>query len=423
MASEITMPKLSDTMTEGRFGSWRKNIGDRVERGEVVAEIETDKAVMELEAFASGILLEQRAVAGDVLAVGTVIGLIGAPGEVTSAPTAEASPLIPSGLGPERIRDAEPAVPVAPPQPGAAHTEQAAPVVRRRARELGIDLSLVPGSGPGGRILPEDLERFSGVSFGAQVPVEPEPVPAAAARNLTPEENVSSRIHQGALPSRETVPHSRMRSAIIKTVDEAWRTIPHFYLTVEVAMDAAEEVRRELRLTGSISPNDLVIKAAAQALGKYPLANASFTEEGTVMHREVNIGIAVALPDGLLVPVLKGCEGLSLKEIAARTPALVARARNGQLSATELLGATFTISNLGMYGVNAFAAVIHPGQAAILAVGTLRECVVARGGTPAIGKVMSLSLSADHRLLDGAYAAQFLGEIKTILETPVRLLI
>lgn len=189
-------------------------------------------------------------------------------------------------------------------------------------------------------------------------------------------------------------------------------------------MDAAEEVRRELRLSGSsISVNDLVIKGAALALAKYPLANASLAGDSTELHHEINIGIAVALPDGLLVPVLQGCNGLGLKEIAARTPALVARARNGQLSATELLGATFTISNLGMYGITSFAAVIHPGQAAILAVGALRDCPVAKNGGVTIGKVLTLTLSADHRILDGAYAAEFLREVKTILETPVRLLI
>lgn len=428
MATEITMPKLSDTMTEGRFGSWRKSVGDRVERGEIIAEVETDKAVMELEAFATGILLEQRAVAGDLIAVGGVLGLIGAPGE-TAAPAGPAvvSPtLVPQEIGPERIMDPEP-----PPSTVAGavehQPEQAGPVVRRRAREMGIDLALVAGSGPGGRILLEDLERFSGVSIGAaelspRDEVEKVELPAAAVAPA-PEEAWRSTIHQGVPPNGERLPHSRMRTAIARTVSEAWRTIPHFYLAVEVAMDTAAEVQREWRLSGgSISVNDLVIKAAALALAKYPLANASWAGDSTELHHQINIGIAVALSDGLLVPVLHGCEGLGLKEIAARTPPLVARARNGQLSATELLGATFTISNLGMYGTTSFAAVIHPGQAAILAVGALRDGLVAKNGAPAIAKVMTLTLSADHRILDGAYAAEFLGEVKNILETPVRLL-
>lgn len=424
MATEITMPKLSDTMTEGRFGSWRKGVGERVERGEVIAEIETDKAVMELEAFATGILLEQRAVAGDLIPVGAVIGLIGVPGEAAGAAVA-APTLVPPEIGPERIMAPEPPHTVVrtvehPP-------EQAGPVVRRRAREMGIDLALVAGSGPGGRILLEDLERFSGVSIGPvevsprdDAEAEPSPSPVV----LAPEEAATATVHQGGAPTGERVSHSRMRTAIARTVSEAWRTIPHFYLSVEVAMDAAEEVRRELRLSGgSMSVNDLVIKASALALVSYPLVNASLAGDSTELHHEINIGIAVALPDGLLVPVLQGCNGLGLKEIAARTPALVARARNGQLSATELLGATFTISNLGMYGINSFAAVIHPGQAAILAVGTMRDCPVAKNGVVTIGKVLTLTLSADHRILDGAYAAEFLREVKTILETPVRLLI
>jgi pyruvate dehydrogenase E2 component (dihydrolipoamide acetyltransferase) len=428
MATEITMPKLSDTMTEGRFGSWRKSVGDRVERGEIIAEVETDKAVMELEAFSSGILLEQRATTGDLIPVGTVIGLVGLPGEETlmrPGPTDLPPQLVLNGIGPERIMDEESLVPSELPPVVAQHGEQAGPVVRRRAREMGIDLSLVDGSGPGGRILLEDLERFSGVSIGTvDVPVREAQINAASAPPTSTAADNTALIHRGSLPTEESVPLTKMRTAIARTVSEAWRSIPHFSLSLEVAMDAAVEVRRELKLGGSsISLNDLVIKAAAMALVKYPQLNSTFVGDGLILHREINIGIAVALPDGLLVPVLRGCDGLSLKEISVRTPPLVTRARNSQLAATELLGATFTISNLGMFGIDAFAAVIHPGQAAILAIGALRECVVVKGGLPAIGQQLNLTLSADHRVIDGAYAAAFLSELKAILETPIRMLV
>jgi pyruvate dehydrogenase E2 component (dihydrolipoamide acetyltransferase) len=421
MATNITMPKLSDTMTEGRFGSWRKSVGERVERGEIIAEVETDKAVMELEAFATGVLLEQRAKPGELIVVGAIIGQIGLPGELPVAPSPAIEPpqLHPPDIVPERVLDAvEPAPPHFAPQ-AEPHDEKAAPVVRRRARELRIDLTLVEGSGPGGRILLEDLERFSGVSLGATAAAAP-----STEATLVPEESVNSQIYRGTPQVLGQVPLSRMRAAIARTVSEAWRTIPHFYLSVDLDMAAAVEVRRELQLSGTkLSINDLVIKASALAIAAYPQINAAFADDALLLRQEINIGIAVALPDGLLVPVVRNCEGLSLKEIAARTPPLVAKARAGQLGGSELLGGTFTISNLGMYGTESFAAVIHPGQAAILAVGASRETVVVRHGAPTVGKVMTLTLSADHRVLDGAYAAEFLRELKGLLEAPVRLLI
>ena len=336
-------------------------------------------------------------------------------------PPVSEPPVARVGIGPERVIE-ELAQPVAVAAAPDHHEEQAAPVVRRRAREMGIDLALVTGSGPGGRVLLEDLERFSGVSL-ATVPLPEEPAPSTDAGTAEAGEPAGQVFR--AVPQTSTeLPLSRMRGAIVRTVELAWRTIPHFFVTMEASMDAALEVRRELKSSGTpVSVNDIVLKASALALQKFPLMNASFAGDRIIVNQEINIGVAVSLPDGLLVPVLRGCQALSLKEIAARSRPLFEKAREGKLSEAELAGGTFTISNLGMYGVTEFAAVILPPQAAILAVGGVLDAVVARNGQPAVGKVMKLTISADHRILDGAYAAGFLRELKHLLENPVKLLL
>lgn len=412
MPTDITMPKLSDTMTEGRLISWKKSVGDRVERGDIIAEVETDKATMELEAFASGTLSEQRAKPGDLVAVGTVIGVIGAaeesppappdepkpPVEVERRPPAEAVPAGTAGEVPEKVmelpEDQAPAP--APPEAGHDGGERAAPVVRRLARERGIDLRLVTGSGPEGRILREDLERY---------PASQTPAPAGD-------------------ESGDGEPLSRMRSAIVRVTTQSWQTIPHFYETIEIAMKEAAEIVRELKGSGSdVSYNDLVVKASAMALAKYPKLNASLVNDRLVTHGEVNIGIAVSVDDGLLVPVVKECQGLALKEIAIETVRLGDRARSGKISQDDIAGGTFTISNLGMFGIGEFAAVIFPPQAAILAVGAVTDRPVVKDGQVVAAKTMRVTLSCDHRIVDGAYAAQFLGELRRVLENPVLMLV
>ncbi|ABB32970.1 catalytic domain of component of various dehydrogenase complexes [Geobacter metallireducens RCH3] len=430
MPTDITMPKLSDTMTEGRLVSWKKSVGERVERGEIIAEVETDKATMELEAFASGTLAEQRVKPGELVAVGTVIGVIGAGGEIPPVapekptpspeepkpspeeskpspqkaepqPTPEATPAAPAGDVPERVMELpeEKASAPAPPEAERGEGERAAPVVRRMARERGIDLSLVTGSGPEGRILQEDLERY----------LTEKPAPESAVAT-----------GEGA----EGEPLSRMRGAIARVTSQAWQTIPHFYETVEIAMEEGVEIVRELKGSGNeVTFNDLVVKAAAMALAKYPRLNASFAGDRIVTHCEVNIGIAVAVDDGLLVPVVKGCQGLALKEIALETVRLADRARSGRISQEEISGGTFSISNLGMFGIDEFAAVIFPPQAAILAVGNVADRPVVRDGRVVAAKTMRVTLSCDHRIVDGAYAARFLGEFRRIVEKPVLMLL
>ena len=415
MATEITMPKLSDTMTEGTFGVWKKGVGDPVERGEIIAEIETDKATMELEAFASGILLEQRARTGEVIRVGAVIGIIGAPGEAVAA--VPGSPVEPEAEPPRIPEAATPPPSTAPVgEEPAEHGEKAAPVVRRHARELGIDLALVEGSGPGGRVLMEDLERYIGVSLNAPLPVE-KPMKAAEEPPVPPP-SPQPPAAGGELSL------SKMRAAIARTVEQAWQEIPHFYVTVEVRMDEAEEVRRELKKSGTpVSLNDMVVKAATMTLASFPRLNASFRKDRIVTNDEISIGIAVSLDDGLLVPVIRGCNSLSLKEIAAESRRLIERARGGLLREPEMGGGTFTISNLGMYGVSEFTAIIHPPQAGVLAVGAVQDGTMMKSGHTASARLMRVTLSADHRMVDGAYAARFLKELKRLLENPVLMLV
>lgn len=448
MATEITMPKLSDTMTEGRLISWKKSVGEKVERGEIIAEVETDKATMELEAFTSGVLLETRIKPGEMAPVGAVIGIVDGEGEkveskaapptgaaaptedeiskaekpVVEMPEAEAAsqeaPKPPAAPETEKASPTEPAG--KPPEEGEATErgaeggrtptpeagEKASPLVRRLAREKGIDLGQVTGSGPEGRVLQEDLEHYE------------------QEREAGSEEQGEKAVTETASERGGAEPLSRMRGAIARTVSESWRTIPHFTVTVEAEMGEAERVRKELKGSGTaVSLNDFIIKATAMALAKFPRMNASFGADGITVHPAINVGIAVALDDGLLVPVIRGCQVLPLKEIAAHSRDLIARAKAGKVSEAELAGGTFTVSNLGMFGIDEFTAVILPPQGAVLAVGAVADRPVIKEGHLVAGRMMRMTLSADHRLIDGAYAARFLRELKRILENPVTMLL
>ncbi|MHB8708122.1 MAG: dihydrolipoamide acetyltransferase family protein, partial [Desulfuromonadales bacterium] len=283
----------------------------------------------------------------------------------------------------------------------------AAPVVRRRAREFGIDLADVTGSGPDGRILLEDLKpSTAGESKVAKA--------KGAAREESPAEVLS-----GKEPPQEAQEQSRMRAAIARTVTDSWQTIPHFSVTAEIRMDAAEQLRQQLKADGiAVSMTALLVKATALALASFPRLNASLRGKQEVLHPEINMGIVVRRDEGLLVPVLRDCGGLSLAAVAERAARLVDRARHGQLSDTELSGGTFAISNLGMYQVHSFVALILPPMAAVLAVGAVRDAVIVEDGRPVVAKLLSLTLSADHRLVDGAYAAEFLQSVRSLLEKP-----
>lgn len=435
MATEITMPKLSDTMTDGRFIGWRKSVGERVERGEVIAEVETDKAVMELEAFASGVLLKTMAREGETVPVGTVLGLIGEPEEEAAGANVapekaeepgkeEGSPETAEAGKPENsgksLQPVEPEDQVVPGKTGESPAAEpadspeeeyakASPLVRRSARELGIDLSQVQGSGPEGRILQEDLQ-------------------VGLKQRSTPPESVEEKSDTGRGPAPPKEPSrgeaapqpaaSAMRRAISAAVSRSWQEIPHFTVTVEVDMQACREVVRELKGgEASVGYNDMVIKACAAALQHYPALNAA--SGAAADDGGVHVAFAVALPDGLLVPVIRHCERLSPLEISRESSRLAERARSGRLTQAEMSGGGFTVSNLGMFGVDEFMALIMPGQAAILAVGAVSERPAVREGKLVIAPTMRVTLSADHRIVDGAYAAAFMAELRNILEKPL----
>jgi pyruvate dehydrogenase E2 component (dihydrolipoamide acetyltransferase) len=432
MATEITMPKLSDTMTEGTLVSWKKGVGEKVERGDVVAEVETDKATMELEAFASGILLETRVKTGEVVPVGTVIAVIGEAGEQPAA--APAPPPVASGA---ETAETAPAAPVAhaeaageesrmpravtTPTTSAGVEVKASPLVRRLARERGIDLEGVRGSGPEGRILREDLD-----STRERQGTETETAVGAEGKSAIPRDETPAPAGGGtSAPSGAgSQPLSGMRAAIARTVTLSWSSIPHFTVTAEIDMEAAELLHHGFKEAGhNVSLTDIIIKATARSLAEFPRLNASFTDGRITLHPEIHVGIAVDLEEGLLVPVVRNCEVLSLHEIALRSRELVERARTGRIREGDMSGGTFTVSNMGMFGTQAFTAIILPPQAGILAVGAVSDRTVVRNNVIAVGRMMSVTLSADHRVVDGAYGARFLRALKEDLENPVRLLV
>jgi len=400
MATEITMPKLSDTMTEGSFIGWRKSVGERVERGDVIAEVETDKAVMELEAFASGVLLKTLVTGGETVPVGTLLGLIGEPGEETVAASAPT-------LSPPAVAPPEPAAPApgteAPGvQPEAEEHEKASPLVRRLARERGIDLTRIQGSGPEGRILQQDLDA----AMASATPVTESPVPES------PPLPAAAPAGTGAEPSA-------MRRAIAATVSRSWQQIPHFGVTMEIPMEGCRQVVAELKESGTpVGYQALVIAACSRVLPQFPLLLPGGADAAAS-----NISFAVALPDGLLMPVIRNCPALPAAGIEREAARLADKARTGRLTSEELTGGHFSVSNLGMFGVDEFSALIMPGQMAILALGAVADRVVARAGQPVVAPTMRVTLCSDHRAVDGAYAAAFLAELRRVLEHPVALLL
>ncbi len=424
MATEVIMPRMSDTMEEGKILKWLKKVGDRIEVGDIIAEVETDKADMEMEALDDGFLTEIRAQEGESVPVGAVIALLGEEAEVGVSPTPPARTASSSVSTPpaEKRTDTKAGPPAAkkvrkireaaPKKPSARKKDErilASPIVRKIAAERGIELARVRGSGPGGRIIKQDLE-------GAEV------MPAAA-ESETPRASSPT----ATTPTGKVEPFSRMRATIARRMADSMREAPHFYVTTEIDMSEAVRLRTSLKLSDRVSTDvtytHLLVKAVAVALGRHPRLNASFSGDGRELKAEINIGIAVALDDGLIVPVLHDCQALSLLDIAAQTNALVERARTGKPTTQDLSGGSFTISNLGMYPVEHFTAVINPPQAAILATSAIKERPTVRDGQVVISRTMMATLSCDHRVLDGATGAQFLQELKNLLENPVGLMV
>jgi pyruvate dehydrogenase E2 component (dihydrolipoamide acetyltransferase) len=420
VAEVISMPKLGFDMAEGTLVEWVKNVGDEVHDEDVIAIIETDKANVEVNPFKSGVLRQLLVEEGDIVPVGEPIAVIGSADEEIDLGNlglgGEAAPArAPAAEEKEEAPEKEaPTEPAAPPEAREDGRVLASPVTRRMAEELGVDLGNVEGTGPGGRIIKRDLEAYL---------QERERVPEKA-----PAPPIPTPAHEPSTDEYEAEPLSPMRKTIGRRMLESKTQAPHFYVTMEVDMAAAMALRRQLNTMmpedTKISVNDLLLKAAAIALREYPNLNASFGGDEIHVHNRINIGIAVARETGLLTTVVKDCDKKSLAQIAREAKALVARARDGRMQADDMVGGTFTVSNLGMFGVDDFVAIINPPQAAILATGAVKQVpVVTEDGELAVGLRMKVTVSADHRVTDGAEAAQFLQILKAALEEPMRLVL
>ena len=407
MATSVVMPQMGYDMQEGTLVRWLKQEGEEIARGEAIAEIETDKAVIEMEAYASGVVLKTVVAEGSTVPVGDTIAFIGSPGEPVPDVAAPSAPVAELASEPEQASEtAEPAA------AAASDAVRASPVARRLAQEKGIDLAQVSGTGPNGRITRDDVVAHESSAAEA---------PAPAAEASAPVEQ-AVRGQQG-----ELVPLTRMRQAIARRTAQSKREVPHFYVSAGVDMTAAMALRQQINeaLAGAarVSVNDLIVKACALTLAKYPAFNASFEGNNLRMNPAINVSIAVAVEYGLLVVSLGDCRGRSLVDISQAARGAVERAQSGVLREEDYTGGTFSISNMGMFDVDSFSAIIYPPQAAVIAVGTVRQQPVVRDGEIKIAQMMQATLSTDHRVADGAQAAQFLVEVKRILENPVSLVV
>ncbi len=416
-------------MTEGKLANWLKKEGDNVEKGEAIAEIETEKATVEIEATVPGTLKSIVVTAGQTVPVGTVVAVIAEPSDIGPAPQ-EPKKSIPQPAE-EVARSPRPAPePMHERQNQSAETEtrvRASPLARRMAQEAGIDLGRIAGTGPGGRIMERDVETARAGEVPA-APARPQAVAAPAQRPTAPPKPAAPAQPAAARPPAGTLePLNRMRQAIARRMTESKTTAPHFYVTVEVNMTEALRMREQLNAVASdadkLSVNDLVVAAAARTLTQFPNLNASFRDGSLEKHPQINIGIAVALEDGLITPVVHDADQKSIKAIAAESRQLSERARANRLRVDDLTGSTFTVSNLGMFGTDEFIAIINPPEAAILAVGAATKRPVVEDEQVQIAPVMKATLSVDHRVADGAQAARFLAAFRKLLENPMNLLV
>jgi pyruvate dehydrogenase E2 component (dihydrolipoamide acetyltransferase) len=438
--TDILMPALSPTMTEGKLARWLKKPGDAIAPGDVIAEIETDKAMMEVEAVDEGTLGEIKVPEGtEGVAVNAVIATLVGEGEspspkkpsksekaeastspslphqgggtkpVEEAPPKKALPLDGGGLGEGESRGLN----------GHAKTSRiiATPLARRLAKQAGIDLAAIKGSGPHGRIVKADLD---GAPKAAPTQAQPAATPLAKGQDARQLADLLGMKY-------EARPNSGFRKTIARRLTEAKQTIPHFYLTLDCRIDALLDLRKKLNASagdgGKVSVNDFVIRASALALRKIPDANVSWSEDAILAYQDVDISVAVATPNGLITPIIKQADTKSLRQIAAEMKDLAGRARDGKLKPQEYQGGTFSISNLGMYGIREFAAVINPPQSCILAVGNGEQRAVVEDGALKVATVMTVTLSVDHRAVDGALGAEYLAAFRTLIEDPYSLLI
>ncbi len=428
MITKVVLAKLSPTMEEGSIVKWNKSEGDTVKVGDVLAEIETDKANMEMEALGAGILRKVLVPAGGKAPVGSLIGVIADLGDDIAATLAEAGPGAPSVAAPST--DAAPAsfVAATPPVPSSESVPpgriKASPLARSIATRESIPLHTVAGSGPGGRIVRRDVDAYRTGSpapaVGRSAPSASAPGPRASGQaTAAPSAAVSTPV------AGTTVPHTNMRRTIARRLSESLFTAPHFYVSMDVDMDAAVALREQITALEGIklSFNDLVVKACAKALTRFPMVNASWGADAITAHADVHIGVAVALPDGLITPVLRNADRKPIVEVSREIRDLAARAKERKLKPEEYQGSTFTVSNLGMFDVAEFTAIINPPESAILAVGSVQKVPVVSGSEIRVGHRMRLTMSSDHRVIDGALAAQFLAEVRRLLETPISILV
>ena len=427
MPIDVFMTQLSPTMTEGKIARWLKKEGDELTSGEVMAEIETDKATMEMEVVDEGILHKILQTEGAVVPVGMPIAVIAEEGEKVPKDYVPASSSGTDEVIPEMAEaSSEPAAPTLQTaqetSPATQNTSRikASPLARRLAKQKGINLTAITGSGPNGRITKADINKATrrGINLGG-----------GAAATATPPP--TRPLPQGPLPYHEDeferIENSMMRKAIARRLTESKQLVPHFYLNIDVAMDRLMDLRAQLNEAADgafkLSVNDFIIKAVSKALVDVPSANASWTDSHTLQHKHTHISVAVAIEGGLITPVIRFAEQKGIVDISNEVKELAGRAREGALQPEEYTGGTFSISNLGMYGIKQFAAIVNPPEGAILAVGATEDRAVAENGAMTVKKMMSLTLSCDHRVVDGAIGAEFLAALKTHLETPASVLI
>lgn len=414
----INMPRLSDTMEEGTVASWLKQVGDSVEEGDILAEIETDKATMEFESFFSGVLLHIGTAVGETAPVDTLLAIIG-PAEtdisaILATPPATTAP--PAPLAAATPAAAATPTPVPAPVPAAASVDEqqsttpntgrimASPLAKKIAKEKGIDLRLVAGTGESGRIVKRDVEQYTPAATTSAQPAVF--VPAGQEK-------------------QEEVPNSQMRKTIAKRLGVSKFSAPHYYLSVELDMDAAIAFRKQYNSIPDtkISFNDIVVKAVALSLREHPHVNSQWYDDKMVLNHHVHVGVAVAVEDGLVVPVLRFANEMNLPQIGAQVKDFAARARSKKLTPQEMDGSTFTVSNLGMFGITAFTSIINQPNSAILSVGAIVQKPVVKEGEIVVGNTMELTLACDHRTVDGATGAQFLQTLKEYIENPIRLVV
>ncbi|MGZ5188195.1 MAG: 2-oxo acid dehydrogenase subunit E2 [Kaistella sp.] len=416
----ITMPRLSDTMTEGKVAKWHKKVGDTVKEGDILAEIETDKAVQDFESEFNGKLLYIGTEEGGASPVDTVLAIIGPEGTDVSGiisgggKKAENKTAVTEVKTESDAKSAETSTPVA---ASAGERVAISPLAKKMAEDKGIDVHALKGSGENGRIVKKDIESFT---------------PSAQTAQATESKSVATVETKPAQPAMNFVqgedsetPNSQVRNIIAKRLSESKFTAPHYYLIVEINMDKAIEARKEINSLPDtkISFNDMVIKATAMALRKHPQVNSTWHADKIVHHGNINVGVAVAIPDGLVVPVLKNADQMNYNQISAAVKDMAGRAKSKGLKANEMEGSTFSVSNLGMFGIETFTSIINQPNSAILSVGAIVEKPIVKDGQIVVGNTMKLSLACDHRVVDGATGAQFLQTLRTYLEQPLTLLL